>query len=424
MRRVRIEKVAQNQCMMRRVETPEPQRRLPLLRRVAILVGFGIVSSVAAGCSSAASSTTTDPSSIARTPSPSPGLPYSVLEGVACARANDCWAVGYSGIGGTAASNSLIEHYAGNVWAPVSAPSPIEGQLFGLTCVSAGDCWAVGEAGLWNDGPPLIEHYSGDGWAIVASPNPGGGILDGVTCASATDCWAVGGAYYLANAPPLTEHYAGDGWAIVNSLKFSNHELYDVACVSAGDCWAVGGIVNPYGLGGSSPTPGPQDVQPLVARYTGGGWAIVSTPNRGPGQLGGVTCAGAGGCWAVGSLNAANSPPLIEHDLGTGWAVSTPDPSPGDLSDIACPSVGECWAVGSSASNKPLIERYAGSSWAVVSNAAPNPAPGTSLGSLHGVTCTGANDCWAVGNSGGPDSDGQMLIEHYLGSSWAILGRQ
>jgi hypothetical protein len=409
--------------MMQRVETPEPQSRPPLFRRLALRVGYGIVSSLATGCSPGAPSPTTSPSSIARaSPSSSPALPYSDLQGVTCAGANDCWAVGFSGIGGTAASNPLIEHYAGNVWAPVSAPSPIEGQLYGVTCVSAGDCWAVGEAGLCVEGPPLIEHYSGDGWAIVASPNPGRGILYGVTCASATDCWAVGGAYYLADAPPLIEHYAGDGWAIVSSLQFSNHELYDVACVSAGDCWAVGGIVNPQGLGGS--TPGTQDALPLVARYTGSGWAIVITPNRGPGNLAGVTCAGGGGCWAVGSLSAASSPPLIEHDLGTGWAVSTPDPSPADLSDIACPSVGECWAVGSSASSKPLIERHAGSRWAVVSNAAPNTAPGAGSGSLEGVTCASANDCWAVGHSGGPDSDGQMLIEHYSGSSWTIFGRQ
>jgi hypothetical protein len=58
----------------------------------------------------------------------------------------------------------------------------------------------------------------------------------------------------------------------------------------------------------------------------------------------------------------------------------------------------------------------------VVSNATPNPAPGSSLGSLQGVTCAGANDCWAVGYSGGPDSpDGPGLIEHYSGSSWTIF---
>jgi hypothetical protein len=141
--------------------------------------------------------------------------------------------------------------------------------------------------------------------------------------------------------------------------------------------------------------------------------------------LNGVTCAGGGGCWAVGSLAGANSPPLIERDLATGWAISAPDPSPGDLSDIACPSVGECWAVGSSVvSGKPLIERYAGSRWAVVSNAASNTAPAIASGGLGAVTCADANDCWAVGNSGDLANGGQTLIEHYSGNSWTIFGRQ
>jgi len=114
----------------------------------------------------------------------------------------------------------------------------------------------------------------------------------------------------------------------------------------------------------------------------------------------------------------STSPPLIEHDMGTGWATSTPDRSPGFLADVACPSVGECWAVGS------LIERYAGSRWAVVSNAAPTAAPGTGSGVLDAVTCADANDCWAVGNSGDLLSGGQTLIEHYSGSSWTIFGLQ
>jgi hypothetical protein len=396
---------------MRRVETPEPQRWPTVFPRLAILVGFGIVSSVATGCSPATSSSS---------PSPSPGLPYSVLNGVNCADANDCWAVGYTGFAGVAASNTLIEHYAGSSWAIVSTPSPVEGQLFGVTCVSAGDCWAVGEAGLFDVGPPLIERYSGDGWAIVSSPNPGASNLFGVTCVSATDCWAVG-AGYLTDNPLLIEHHAGSGWAMAASVQFSNGELTEVACVSAGDCWAVGNTPDQVSAAGAS-TPG----QPLVARYTGSGWAIVNTPNSGPGSLNGVTCAGGGGCWAVGSPpSGASSPPLIEHDMGTGWAISTPDPSPADLYDIACPSVGQCWAVGSSVLfGKPLIERYAGSRWAVVSNAAPNTAPGTGSGVLQGVTCADANDCWAVGNSGDFASGGQTLIEHYSGSSWTIFGRQ
>jgi hypothetical protein len=405
------------------METPEPRSRPTVFPRLALLVGFGIVSSVATGCSPATSSPLL--------PSASPGLPYSTLAGVNCADANDCWAVGYTGFAGIATSNTLIEHYAGSSWAIVSTPRPIEGQLNGVTCVSAGDCWAVGESdssdctsssSICSNGPPLIEHYSGDGWAIVSSPNPGAGMLFGVTCVSATDCWAVGSGY-LTDNPLLIEHYAGSGWAMAASVQFTNGLLYEVACVSAGDCWAVGSTSDQISVGGS--TPGTHDAQPLVARYTGSGWAIVSTPNRGPGQLNGVTCAGGGGCWAVGSLSAASSPPLIEHDMGTGWAISTPDPSPGDLADVACPSVGECWAVGSSVlSSKPVIERYAGSRWAVVSNAAPNAAPGTGSGVLGAVTCADANDCWAVGNSGDLASGGQTLIEHYSGSSWTIFGRQ
>jgi hypothetical protein len=396
--------------MMRRVETPEPQGWPTVLPRLAILVGFGIVSSVAAGCSPATSSPLL--------PSASPGLPYSTLQAVTCADANDCWAVGYTGFAGIALSNTLIEHYAGSSWAIASTPSPIKGQLNGVTCVSAGDCWAVGQSdssdctsssSYCSTGPPLIEHYSGDGWAMVSSPYPGAGNLYGVTCADANDCWAVGSD--IADQALLIEHYAGSGWAMAASVPSSDGTLDQVACVSAGDCWAVGSTPDDTAVGGSYD-------HPLVVRYTGSGWAIVSTPNRGPSQLSAVTCGGAGGCWAVGFLDATGSPPLIEHYTGAGWAISTPDPSPGVLANVACPSVGECWAVGS------LVERYAGSRWAVVSNAAPNTAPGTGSGVLGAVTCADANDCWAVGNSGDLASGGQTLIEHYSGSSWTIFGRQ
>ncbi len=259
--------------MMQLAETPERQSRPTiLLSPLAILVGFGIVSSVATGCSPAGPSPTTTPSSIARTsPSSSPTLPYSGLQGVTCAGGNDCWAVGLTGIPGIAATHTLIEHYAGSSWAIVSTPNPIEGALREVTCVSAADCWAVG---------------------------------------STLDQQAVGGS-----------------------------------------------------------TPDTQAAQPLVEQYTRRGWAIVSTPNCGPGQLNGVTCAGAGGCWAVGSLLATGSPPLIERDTGSGWAISTPDPSPGDLVAVTCSSARDCWAVGTS--GKPLIEHYTGGSWSIASTATP-----------------------------------------------------
>jgi uncharacterized membrane protein len=89
-----------------------------------------------------------------------------------------------------------------------------------------------------------------------------------------------------------------------------------------------------------------------------------------------VTCASAGDCWAVGfsSVNG-NGQPLIEHYAGSSWAiVSSPNPSPGGLNGVTCASAGDCWAVGFSSPGQPLIEHYAGSSWAIVSS--PNPSPG------------------------------------------------
>jgi hypothetical protein len=88
------------------METPEPQSRPTLFRRLAILVGFGVVSSVATGCSP----TTSLPS-----PSASPGLSYSTLQGVNCAGANDCWAVGTSG-DLASGGQTLISHYSGSSW--------------------------------------------------------------------------------------------------------------------------------------------------------------------------------------------------------------------------------------------------------------------------------------------------------------------
>lgn len=86
------------------------------------------------------------------------------------------------------------------------------------------------------------------------------------------------------------------------------------------------------------------------------------------------------------------------------------------------PSAGDCWAVGTS--GKPLIEHYTGSSWAIVSTATPTPALSPSPSELDGVICVTAGDCWAVGSSGAlGDSGAQPLIEHYAGSSWTIVRR-
>src|SRR5205823_1312898 len=88
-------------------------------------------------------------------------------------------------------------------------------------------------------------------------------------------------------------------------------------------------------------------------------WSIVTSPNTSTTQsngLGGVTCASASNCWAVGSyynLSIIKNQPhhtLIERWNGTAWSIVTsPNTSTTDynqLSGVTCASAADCWAVG------------------------------------------------------------------------------
>src|SRR5438105_4011598 len=90
--------------------------------------------------------------------SPSPGPTNgSYLVAITCLNANSCWAVGsYSlastgtiGFGNTPVGElPLIEYYDGTVWSIVtSPPGPPYTVLRGVSCLSATDCWAVGHYG-------------------------------------------------------------------------------------------------------------------------------------------------------------------------------------------------------------------------------------------------------------------------------------
>jgi hypothetical protein len=103
------------------------------------------------------------------------------------------------------------------------------------------------------------------------------------------------------------------------------------------------------------------------------------------------------------------------------WTGVQP-PSPGqvnELAGVAVVSACNIWAVGwftsdasGSAKDQTLIEHWDGSSWAVV--------PGPDLGSgprgsqLTSVRAVSASDVWAVG----VESHGQTLTEHWDGTAW------
>ena len=69
------------------------------------------------------------------------------------------------------------------------------------------------------------------------------------------------------------------------------------------------------------------------------------------------------------------------------------------LKGVTCVSASECWAVGYYYNGilpvQTLIERWDGTSWAIV--ASPNTSA-TQSNELFRVTCVSASECWAVGN--------------------------
>ncbi len=311
------------------------------------------------------------------------------LQGVACATASDCWAVGrYE-------SQALTEHWDGASWTVISSASGDAGGYYlnGVACAGPSDCWAVGN----HSDQTLIQHWNGTAWSIVGSPEAGqGNYLAAVTCTSASNCWAVGdygdGA---GNVYTLIKRWNGTSWSIVNSpsVGTGGNYLGGVACSSASNCWAVGSW-SYYDAESEQQFSGP-----IIERWDGTSWTIVpapaiSEPNP---TLASVACPSATACWAVGAYESGfeEVQTLILRWNGTSWNVES-SPVFGSsswLASVACPSPYECWGVGQAldTTGHTLIEQWDGNSWQVASSSLAN---GTSF---SGVACASGPECWAVG---------------------------
>ena len=297
-----------------------------------------------------------------------------VLSSITCASSSECWATGngenqfhaidYPGT----YYDPFFEHKIGSAWNAVGASgqgTPTYIKLNGVACASASDCWAVGILG----GNPIIKRWTGSSWNVVPAPGPPTNLvnlLNAVSCVSTSDCWAVGlNAYYLGNdrelEHTLIEQWNGNEWLVVSSPNTSStkdNALVSVACGSESECWAVGYYVDDAG-----------HHQALIERWDGYSWIIVSSPSNGTqeNQLNGGTCALASDCWAVGSyVNSIGvSQTLIEQWNGSSWEiVSSPNTSGthnNRLNSVTCVSESDCWAVGSSddtGAPQTLIEHW------------------------------------------------------------------
>ncbi len=230
------------------------------------------------------------------------------------------------------------------------------------------------------------------GWYVATTPGTGADdIALGSSCANAQQCVAVGISIQNINTTstfsPLVESWDGSTWTLGPQAPVPSGDgggLFAVSCVNGADCWAVGAILGVAGNGNPSAT--------LIENWNGSSWSIVPSPTpTGPGVQGAV------------------------------------------LQGVTCVSATSCVAVGFSTDNtganlQAVIEQWDGSTWTLV----PGADTGQAFEQLSGVTCVGADDCWAVGNAGPvqqnpnflpifPGAVGdQGLIEHWDGSSWSV----
>jgi hypothetical protein len=310
-------------------------------------------------------------------------------------------------------------------WSVVNSPNANLPQMFNdVACASASDCWAVGtryNGAVYRD-VTLIERWNGTSWTIVNSPNATDpqnsvqeNLLEAVSCTSTSDCWAVGQRSGYPSQP-LIEHWTGGGWAIVTSPNTGSiAALKDVTCLSASECWAVG-------YSAVAPVASPD--QTLIEQWNGTAWLIVPSPNAGTAEnnhLTGVSCTSGSDCWAVGYYYTGSvNQTLIEHWDGTSWSIvaspNTTTNQNNQFNAMTCLSSSDCWAAGTfSAANidQPLTARWNGTTWTIVSSPAA-----TSGASLKSVACKSASECWAVGKVSNVD---QPFMQRWNGTSWGMV---
>ena len=324
------------------------------------------------------------------------------LHAVACADANDCFAVG-SLTFNLHGPEALILRWNGISWSVVpSATRRASANLYGVTCLDATTCYAVGT--LINAGS-LIERWNGSAWSTVPTPGvPGGSGFAGVACAQSSRCFAVGSR---STGQPVIAQSDGAAWSVVTSPTAPGvAELSGVACPAVTSCFAVGG------------TSVGSEAAALLAHWDGTGWSRMSAARgiSGPYNLHGVACAGPSNCFAVGESHTSTV--VLGWD-GTAWSfVATPNPQTlNTLSAVACVSSTTCAAVGTHAFMATLADQWDGARW----TPQPSPNPAQPSDALTAVTCASATNCFAVGRTAAHSGeDYRTLIEHWNGTAWSI----
>jgi hypothetical protein len=181
------------------------------------------------------------------------GATYLRLQGVSCASATICTAVGTVGSRNQSSGGefTLADRWNGAKWvllSTVNATAEIYRGFDAVSCPTASYCVAVGnDTSSTGMNTTLSEVLRGTKWSLKAPPATRGGLfrdLYGVSCQTTTDCVAVGfydtvKQLYVS----VADQWNGATWArqatpSPSGARYS--ELFGVSCPTVTSCAAVG----------------------------------------------------------------------------------------------------------------------------------------------------------------------------------------
>lgn len=351
---------------------------------------------------------------------PEPGGADSVLSAVSCASPTG----GCTAVGSAFDNEQLAVHLVGRRWVTDTRAPRLSGALNGVSCTSPRACTAVGATGFTEDAAAFAETWNGRSWSTRPAPGAktvGGSSLAAVSCPSPATCTAVGTIDHGTGTLTLAARWQGSRLrteATPNPLLSALVTLTSVSCPTTSVCTAVGYLHNAA-----------THWQPVAIREAQGRWSPESPPTP-PGainsELDAVSCPTTTACTAVGTAQLDNSNvPLAEVWDGTAWTMTSLPPVPpgsATLAAVSCTAANACTAVGQhgdggtdTASIRTLAERWNGNHWVVQST----PSPGSDGSGLHGVACTSASACVAVGYDEGATGQSMLLGLLWNGATWS-----
>jgi hypothetical protein len=203
----------------------------------------------------------------------------------------------------------------------------------------------------------------------------------------------------LAANPAASADPGGDpAWSILSPPSLPDSLatiLHSVDCVTSTDCIAVGKQLLPGYV-----------LKTVAEHWNGSTWKLLRSPNRPNYEfnfLESVSCVGPEFCIAAGASTKPKAErPLIERWDGTSWTIQPvpfsrkwPDMEP---RSVSCTAVDACTAVGiklfsPSAYPEPFVMRWDGQRWTYHGGEPPSTAGGT----LEGISCVAPDTCEATG---------------------------